>query len=192
MALYNVVSDHDLLQGGTKPLPEPMQTYHRWGPPQFPLQWRHNERDGVSTHRRLDCLLKRFFRSRSKNTPKLCVSGLCEGNPRVAVKVDSPQIVPETRKMLQFDDVMNEEWESLKSAANHHDVITWKHFSRCWPFVWGIRRSPVNSPHKGQWRGALMFSLICPWIKGSVNNREAGDLRRHRAHYDVIVMNEIY
>ena len=52
----------------------------------------------------------------------------------------------------------------------------------------GIHRSPVNSSHKGQWRGALMLSLICAWIKGWVNNREAGDLRRHRAHYDVIVM----
>ena len=40
----------------------------------------------------------------------------------------------------------------------------------------------------GQWRGALMFSLICVWINGWVNNREAGDLRRPRAHYDVIVM----
>ena len=36
--------------------------------------------------------------------------------------------------------------------------------------------------------GALMFSLICVWINGWVNNREAGDLRRYRAHYDVIVM----
>ena len=34
-----------------------------------------------------------------------------------------------------------------------------------------------------------MFSLICVWINGWVNNREAGDLRRYRAHYDVIVMN---
>ena len=38
-------------------------------------------------------------------------------------------------------------------------------------------------PRKGQWRGTLMFSLICAWINGWVNNREAGDLRRHRAHY---------
>ena len=45
-----------------------------------------------------------------------------------------------------------------------------------------------NSPHKGQWRGALMFSLICVWINGWVNNRETGDLRRHRGHYDVNVM----
>ena len=43
-------------------------------------------------------------------------------------------------------------------------------------------------PHTGQWRGALMFSLICAWINGWVNNREAGDLRCYRAHYDVIVM----
>ena len=44
----------------------------------------------------------------------------------------------------------------------------------------GIHRSPVNSPHKGQWRGTLMFSLICAWINAWVNNREAGDLGLHR------------
>ena len=53
------------------------------------------------------------------------------------------------------------------------------------PFVREIHRSPVISPHKGQWRGALMLSLICAWINGWVNNREAGDLKRHRAPYDV-------
>ena len=50
----------------------------------------------------------------------------------------------------------------------------------------GIHRSPV--PSQGQWRGILMFSLICAWINGWVNNRDAGDLRRHRAHHDVTVM----
>ena len=70
----------------------------------------------------------------------------------------------------------------------HDDVIKWKRFPRYWPFVRGIHRSPVNSPHKCQWRGALMLTLICAWIHGWVNNRGAGDLRRHRAHYDVIVM----
>ena len=72
--------------------------------------------------------------------------------------------------------------------TSHDDVIKWKCFPRYWPFVWGIHRSPVNSPHKGQWRGALMFSLICVWINGWVNNREAGDLRCYHTHYDVIVM----
>ena len=61
-------------------------------------------------------------------------------------------------------------------------------FPRNWPFVQGIHRSPVNSPRKGQWHGALMFSLICVWINDWVNNREAGDLRRYPTHYDVIVM----
>ena len=46
----------------------------------------------------------------------------------------------------------------------------------------------TDSPHKGQWRRALMFSLIYAWIHGSANNRKASDLRRNRAHYDVIVM----
>ena len=45
-----------------------------------------------------------------------------------------------------------------------------------------------NSPHKGQWRGALMFSLIYALINSWVNTSEAGDLRRHRGHYDVSVM----
>ena len=70
----------------------------------------------------------------------------------------------------------------------HDDVIKWKHFPRHWPFVQGINRSPVNSPHKGQWRRALMFSLICAWINGWVNNREAGDLRCHHTHCDITVM----
>ena len=78
--------------------------------------------------------------------------------------------------------INEEEW------SHHDDVIKWKHFPRNWPFVRGIHRSPANSPHKGQWRGALMFSLICAWINDWINNREAGDLRRHRDHYYVIVM----
>ena len=55
-----------------------------------------------------------------------------------------------------------------------------------------IHRSTVSSPHKDQWRGALMFSFICVWINSWVNNCEAGDLRRYRAHDDVIVMQDIY
>ena len=73
----------------------------------------------------------------------------------------------------------------------HDDVIKWKHFPRNWPFVREIHRSPVNFPHKGQWRGALMFSLIYAWIYDWVNNHEAGDLRRQHGHYDVIVMSKL-
>ena len=72
--------------------------------------------------------------------------------------------------------------------TTHDDVIKWKHFPRYWPFVLGLHRWQVNSPHKGQWRGALMFSLICARINAWVNNSKAGDLRRNHAHYDVTVM----
>ena len=64
----------------------------------------------------------------------------------------------------------------------------WEHFPGYWPFVRGIHRSLVNPPHKGQWRGALTFSLICAWINGWVNNRVACGLGRNRAHYDITVM----
>ena len=284
------------------------------------LQWRYNERNGVSNYRRIDCLLNFLFRRRSKKTSKLRVTGLCEGN--------SPHKGPIRRKLFSFDDAImvyiyfasrdnmlfdilyicfvirtnvyfqtdvfltqciayslnqpnvrfkndvlrkpmwNEfdnilpylvfstlpyldlpylhvsyfyrklYWtDSSKKALlvselngtfvrtlldhsterpraitvhprlgyvararfeiivipsqyarylphhirnfttsySHDDVIKWKHFPRNWPFVQGIHRSPVNSPHKGQWRGALMFSLICVWINGWVNNREAGN-----------------
>ena len=74
------------------------------------------------------------------------------------------------------------------NAFDHDDVTKWKHFPRYWSFVRGIHWSPVNSPHKGQWRGTLIFPLICASINGWVSNRDAGDLRRYGAHYDVTVM----
>ena len=49
------------------------------------LQWRHYECDGVSSHGRLDCLLNRLFRRRSKKASKLRITGLGEGNPPVTV-----------------------------------------------------------------------------------------------------------
>ena len=71
----------------------------------------------------------------------------------------------------------------------------WRHqmetFSALLAVCAGNSPLPVNSPHKGQWRGALMFSLICAWINAWVNDREAGDLGRHRAHYDTIIMSRI-
>ena len=70
----------------------------------------------------------------------------------------------------------------------HGDVIKWKHLPRYWPFVPGIHWSLVNFPHKGQWWRVLMFSLICAWTNGWADHRYAGDLRRHRAFYDITVM----
>ena len=66
--------------------------------------------------------------------------------------------------------------------CGHDDVIKWKH-------LLALCSGNSYSPHKGQCRRALFFSLICTWINGWVNNREAGDLRWHCAHYDVIVIN---
>ena len=63
----------------------------------------------------------------------------------------------------------------LGIKIQHDDVIKWKHFPRYWPFVWGIHRWPVNSPNIGQWRGALMFSLICTWTNGWAYNRDVPD-----------------
>ena len=78
---------------------------------------------------------------------------------------------------VKVDNRSDLEFMKHKPYSTHDDVIKWKHY---WP--------PMNSPHKGQWRRALMFSLICAWINGWVNNREAGDLRRQCAQYDVTIM----
>ena len=91
----------------------------------------------------------------------------------------------------------------------YDDVIKWEHFLRYWPFVRGIQRSPVNSPHKGRWGRAFMFYSSAPWINGRVNNQEAGwfktpsrSLWRHcnaiytflhlSPHFDVCVHRHFY
>ena len=99
-----------------------------------------------------------------------------------------PKLTLDTRVEKHFALDLCYKFHCVKITPMHDDVIKLKHFPRNWPFVRGIHRSPVNSPHKGQWRVALMFSLIWVWINGSVNNRKAGDLRRYRFHYDVTVM----
>ena len=74
------------------------------------------------------------------------------------------------------------------NVTKHDDVIKWKHFPYYWLCAQGIHQSRVNSPHKGQWCGALMFSLIYARTNGKTNNRDASGLRRNRTHYDVTVM----
>ena len=63
------------------------------------LRWRHNERDGVSNHQCFDCVFSGLFQC--KKISKLCVTGLCKGNPP-----DSPHKGPVTRKLFSFDDIM--------------------------------------------------------------------------------------
>ena len=61
------------------------------------------------------------------------------------------------------------ERKTVYLSTIYDDVLKWEHFPRYWPFVWGFPRSLVNSPHKGQRRGALIFSLICSWINAGVS-----------------------
>ena len=87
------------------------------------LQWGHNGRNGVSNHRYLDCLFNHLFKSRSKKTPKLRVTGLCEGNSPVTGEF--PHKGPATRPMFPFDDViMSKEWWQI---GVKNDVIK-RHF----------------------------------------------------------------
>ena len=58
-------------------------------------------------------------------------------------------------------------------AYAHDHISKWKYFPRYWPFVKGIHRWPVYSPHKGQWRVALMFVL-------RLNKRLSKHSRRRR------------
>ena len=85
-------------------------------------------------------------------------------------------------------DIANNVWTGYLFIC----LTWWRHqmqtFSALLAICAGNSPVPVNSPHKGPWRGALMFSLICVWINGWVNNCEPGDLRGYRAHYDLTVM----
>ena len=89
------------------------------------------------------------------------------------------------QQLLRQQEMMMSFISGLVYAWWRHQMET---FSALLALCVGNSPVPVNSPHKGQWRGALMFSLICARINDWVNNREAGDLRRHRGHYDVNVM----
>ena len=169
------------------------------------LQWRHDGRDGVSNHQPPDCLLHHLFRHRSKKTSKLRVTGLCEGNSPVTSEfpaqmgsdAEHVSIWWRHHRLRILEKTIGRVYQAqvrifvrcLHVPVNHDDVIKWKHFSALPTICAGnSHMSPVNSPHKGQWRGALVLSLICAWINGWVNNGEAGDLRRHWGHYDVTLI----
>ena len=145
------------------------------------LQCRHNERDGVFNHRHLECLLNRLFRYRSKKPSKLCVTG-----------AETPAVV---MALILYNWLVPVFHRSGLSQMENENTISlwWRHqmetFSALLASVRRIYRSLVNSPHKGQWhRAGMFFFWSAVWINGWVNSREAGDLRRHGAHYDVIVM----
>ena len=94
----------------------------------FTLQWRHNEHNDVSNHRRLDCLLNCLLRHRSKNTLWLRVTGFREGNPPVTSGFPSQR--PVTRRMFPFDDVImiNTYWSTLHQYSVPLSYL-WAHYS---------------------------------------------------------------
>ena len=110
------------------------------------------------------------------------IIGYTGGNHAVLLSLFKCQFL---RKIILQDTHRNLPWLKRTSLAVDN-IPWWRHqmetFSALLDFCAG------NSPHKGQWCRALMFSLICARINSWVNNREAGDLRRHRAHDDVTVM----
>ena len=164
-----------------------------------PLQRRHNGHHSVSSHQPHDCCLhNRLYRQIKENIKARCHWPVIGEFPsQIASNAENVSTWWRHHakdRALNLHDLLNlipggrlNKKDGLTRYGNSH-VIKWIHLPRYWPFVWGIHRFPMKSPHKGQWRGILMFSLICTGIIGWVINAEAGDLRRHRAHYDVIVM----
>ena len=96
----------------------------------------------------------------------------------LSIVISRPLIWPQPLMPCWYCDCFYHGLDYDLATKIHDDAINWKHFPRYWPFVTGIHRSPVDSPHKGQWRRAVMFSLIYVWTNGCANNRDAGDLRR--------------
>ena len=94
-------------------------------------------------------------------------------------RVHQSELVVEILKCIIFNQIL---------AIKVSSISWWCHqletFSELLALSLGIHQSLVNSPHRAQRCGALMFPLICAWI----NNHEAGDLTRHHAHYEVTVM----
>ena len=127
-------------------------------------------------------------------SPRLrwCCPGMC----KILKRFDNCEISHGLAKFCQILDSnkFHVDIQYHNSPLATHNTMTSSNGSipRYWPFVRGMHWSPVNSPHKGQWREALMFSLICVWTNSWANNGDVGDLRCHRAHYDVIVMDRRY
>ena len=139
----NIVSGNALVPSGNKPWSDPKLT-------QISVAiWRHQA-----------------TMSLVKTLQLIWRSGTCRWNLRLQynISVQYPQMISKCAKVFSNESQRLD--YKTASPMIYDDVINWKHFPRYRPFVRGIHRWPVNSPHKGQWRGALMFSLICAWING--------------------------
>ena len=119
---------------------------------------------------------------------------LCAGNSPVPGKFPAQR--PVTRSSDVFIDLLDPEQageKTIETPVIWHILLVQTETSQWWhhqrgPFSALLALCAGISVHRGQWCGALVFSLICAWINGWVNHREAGDLRSYGAHYDVTVM----
>ena len=107
---------------------------------------------------------------------------------RYVFRHDSCVLIP---KLLLWQRLFRNSWTHMyliqgKQYVTPHLLTWWRHQMETFSALLTICAG--NSPVTGQWRRALMFSLFSTWINVWVNNGEAGDLRRHRAHHDIIVM----
>ena len=143
--------------------------------------------------------LKMFAQCRSissghhlRNTSHISLGNLDIRRPGIITSV--ADVLAPNRRQAPMATMQTRLWPSSPSHRITH-YAWWRHqmetFPRHWPFVKWIHQSLVDSPHKGQWRTASAFSLICLWTNGWAHNRNAGILRRHGAHYDATVMEKM-
>ena len=131
----------------------------------YTLQWCHNGRDGISNHQPHVCLLNSLFRRRSNKASKFRVTGLCAGNSpgtgefpaQMTSNVENASIWWRHYDILcvlyySYGTILMR-FDSMMASSNGNNFCVTGHL--CWEFT-----SVVNSPRKGQWRGALMFSFI--------------------------------
>ena len=114
---------------------------------------------------------------------------ICAGNSPVTGEFPAQRLV--TRSFDVFFDVRLNKRLSKQSCGWWFEMLSCPLWSHC-NVVRRFHRSQINYLHKGQWRGALMFSFICACTNVSVNNRDTGDSRRHFTHFDVTVMNFLH
>ena len=194
----NMASD-ELVAGSQS---EAIQVWYRFSET---LRWRHNGHNSVSNHQPHHCLLNHLFRCRSKNTSKLRVTGLCVGNSPgtsefpAQMANNAEYVSIWWRHHVYCSDVRWASWH-VKSPATQDCLSSclfcsstwWRHQMETFSTLLAIcaGNSPVPGEFPAQRPVTRSFSLICARINGWVNNREAGDLRRHHAHYDVIILKE--
>ena len=111
---------------------------------------------------------------------------VCKFHPGWCVCIVSTTVYSFVNSCELFSHILHSSW----LFTWYWQIAWWRHQMETFSALLAncAGNSPVSKCHKGQWRRALMFSLICVWINGWVNNGETGDLRRYRAHYDVTVM----